>query len=285
MLASRAPSSRGASGVLVANDPQGKRPDWWPREPAGYVFLAHAVEKIGAALHEDWTGEEAATKDIDLLPHNLKAATYLDRQQADILLSDFRPDLCLLDFLAGQGSREFSEEDWKTARERAQHLHNQRRPALDRLKATQSEIVKRNETGELELRIHPRSGGPWRDFQRDWWNTDKWRSHFDRGLIDPDYPNGRPSWNREDNDHWIFTTSQSIESVKKLLTRVSGKDPSGKPASNADLTNFMEKYEGARTEGALAEAMKNAGMNVTRTRIRALLPAGRKRGRPNKSPK
>ena len=258
----------------MANGPQGKRPDWWPREPAGYVFLAHAVEKIGSALHgNDWTGEEATAEEIEPLPLSLKEASSYNRRQAEDLLQRYRPDLRRPAVI---GWNEFSEEDWKIAYELDERL----RPALKRLQATQSEIVKRNEIDELELRIQPRSGGPWRDFNKDWWNTDKWRSHFDRCRIDPEYPNGdRPSW-REDNDHWIFATSQSVE---RLLNQLARTQPDQKPTSDAELTNFMKTYKGLRTESALMQALKDAGKNVTRTRIRAALPA-RRRGRPNKSP-
>jgi hypothetical protein len=264
----------------VAESSQGKEPDWWPRDPFGHVFLARVVEKLGAALHTDWTGTEAATKHIDPLPRNLKDATPFHRMQADILLNEFRPDLWVLDFMAGRSAREFSKKDWITAHKRTQTLYDQRQPNLHRLEATRSEIVKRNEAGELELRIQSRSGGPWRDFNKDWWNTDKWRSHFDRCRIDPEYPNGdRPSWSKED-DHWIFATSQSVE---RLLNQLAGSRPDQKPMSDAELKNFLETYNGPRTESALTQALKDAGKNVTRTRIRAVLPAGR-RGRPKKSP-
>jgi len=198
----------------VANGPQGKRPDWWPREPAGYVFLAHAVEKIGSALHgDDWTGEEATAEEIEPLPCNLKEASPYNRRQAEELLQRHRPDLGRPAVIGWNGWNEFSEDDWKIAYELEQRL----RPALKRLQATQSEIVKRHETDELELKIRPRSGGPWRDFNKDWWNTDKWRSHFDRCRIDPEYPNGnRPSWS-EDDDHWIFVTSKGLNRVETAL--------------------------------------------------------------------
>lgn len=147
----------------MAKSSQGKEPDRWPRDPHGYILLARLVEKIGAAMHSDYTGEEATTKEIDLLPRSLKDATSFHRQMADILLTQRRSDLWIIDFLNGRGDREFSDEDWKAACKLAQNLHDQRRPALDRLQATQSEIVKRNEAGDLDLKIRSRTGGPWRD--------------------------------------------------------------------------------------------------------------------------
>jgi hypothetical protein len=211
----------------VAKSPQGKEPDWWPRDPHGYIFLARLVEKIGAALHSDWTGEEATTKEIYPLPHSLKDATYFDRQAADILLTQPRSDLWIIDFLAGHGDREFSDKDWKTACRLAQNLHDQRRPALDRLQVTQSEIIRKNEAGELELKIQSTNSDPWQNFQTDWWNTENWKSRFDRCRIDPEYPNNdRPSWSKKNNDHWIFATSESVE---RVLKQSPGKRGGRKP--------------------------------------------------------
>jgi hypothetical protein len=204
----------------VAKSPQGKEPDWWPRDPFGYVFLARVVEKLGAALHDDWTGTEveAITDDIDPLPQDLKDATPFNKRQADDLLRHYRPDLSR-SFVPG-GWREFSEKDWKIA---SDLLCDHVAPALRRLHKTLSEIVKRNESGELELRIQSRNAGPWRDFNKHWWNTDQWRSHFVRCRIDPDYPKGdRPSWMRGDNDHWIFAT---LQSVGEVLKQPGGRSP------------------------------------------------------------
>jgi hypothetical protein len=96
--------------------------------------------------------------------------------------------------------------------------------SLERLHAVQSKIVEWNEAGEIKLEIHSRRGGPWRDFDRDWWKIDGWRSHFYSYRIDPDYPNhDRPSW-RDDNDHWIFATLQGINAILK-----KDKHPGGRP--------------------------------------------------------
>jgi hypothetical protein len=291
MLA-RAPPLERCAVNSVAKNSVGKEPDWWPRDPFGYVFLARLVEKLGAALHSDWTGTEATTEDIDPLPRNLKDALFIDRQRADILLNRYRSDLKRPDFIIGRGVHEFSDEHWKIAHDEAQRLHEQGRAPLHRLQATQSEIVKRNEAGNLELRIQSRNGGPWRDFQRDWWNKDKWRLHFDRCRIDPEYPNGdRPSWMRDDNDHWIFATLQSFETLLKLkrpggarVKATASAQLREKPTSDTDFADFVEKFTGPWTESALTAAVKHAGMNVTRVRIRAALP-DRERGRPSKSPK
>jgi hypothetical protein len=223
----------------VAKSSRGKAPDWWPRDPFGHVFLARVVEKIGSALHKDWTGAEAIV--IDPLPRSRKDASQSNLIDAERLLQHYRPKLKRPAVI---GSNKFSEKHWKIAYGLAQRL----RPALDRLRATQSEIVRKNESGELDLKIRSKNGGPWRDFQTDWWGIENWRSLFDRYCIDPDYPNGdRPSW-REDNEHWIFATSESVE---KLLNRLAGKSP--------QLTEPVkpEKYKRNTTDNPLvAEAIE-----------------------------
>jgi hypothetical protein len=171
-----------------------------------------------------------------------QSASQVNLLDAERLLQHYRPDLKRPAVI---GSNEFSEEHWKIAYDLAQRL----RPALDRLHATQSEIVKRNEADELELKIQSRNGGPWRDFNKDWWNTDKWRSLFDRCRIDPEYPNSdRPSWSKE-NDHWIFATSQSVE---KLLNQLAGIQPDQKPSP--------EKYKRYPGDDALVTEA-NKGIN------------------------
>jgi hypothetical protein len=254
----------------VANGP----PDWWPREPAGYFFLAHTVEKIGGALHEDWTGKEAVT--IKPLPRNLKDAWPINLLQAENLLQEHRPDLKRP---AVTGWNEFSDEDWKTAYELAQRLFPQAQLAINRVEAAQSEIVKRSEAGELDLKIRPVKGGPWRNFLTEWWGFESWRSYFDRCRVDPEYPNGnRPGW-REDDEHWIFVTSESVERVLGQLSNnrsrpvdapiseaISSLWPQGIPRHvraddrDAKIKQYLvdKKYDVPNSDGALRKAVQRA---------------------------
>ena len=218
----------------MAQSSQGKEPDWWPREPAGYVFLARAVEQIGDVLHKDWTGAEVIA--IEPLPRSRKEASQTNLFDAEKLLQHHRPDLKRPAVI---GSNEFSQKHWKIAYDLAQSL----RPALDRLHDTQLEIVRKNEAGELDLKTRSINGGPWRDFQTEWWGFESWRSYFDRCRIDPEYPNGnRPSWNREDNDHWIFATLRSVEKVLKRLAKDREKPASNSAGSASEIPTFVSNY-------------------------------------------
>jgi hypothetical protein len=223
-------------------------PNWWPRDPTGYLFLGRAVEKIGATRHDDWTGTELSTENVTHLPMTLNDATYFDRQRADILLSKHRPDLARPDFKIGEGAHEFTEEHWRIACELAQRLHAERRPAIQRLRAVQDEIVRQSIANELILRIRQIAGGPWKEFQQNWWNMDKPEQRFARCTIDPDYPySARPSW-KQNHDHWIFATLESLDRILKFDPRRVAT-PTMKPASEvsirAEIKAVYDEAEGS----------------------------------------
>jgi hypothetical protein len=220
MLA-RAPPLERCAVNSVAKNSVGKEPDWWPRDPLGYIFLARVVEKIGAALHDDWTGKEATTNEMDPLPSNLKTATDLERQTADVLLSQ-SPIFGLLISWPATALANFRMQTGKLH----VSVHESYTTKGSRLRDTQEEIARRSEAGDIVLKIRS-TNGLWRDFGTNWWNIERWRTHFVRGRIDPEYPNGdRPSWNREDNHHLIFATSESIErTLKSLPASRGGRKP------------------------------------------------------------
>jgi hypothetical protein len=188
-------------------------PEWWPRDPPGHVFLARVLEKLGAVMHEGWTGTEITTDYVQPLPADRNS--YWDRQRADILLSIHHPNLGRPTFVIGAASHEFSDDQWQIARELAQRLHDERLPGLERLQATQAETIRLSIANELILKIRPISGGPWRTFQTDWWNVDEPEKLFRRCRIDPEYPFGSRPIGKEDNDYWIFSTEDSLARVLK----------------------------------------------------------------------
>jgi hypothetical protein len=262
-------------------------PDWWPRDPHGYVFLARVVEIVGSAMHDDWTGLESSTKDVAPLP-TLQDASFYDRQRADIL---FQSKLGRPDFTIGRSAHEFTDEQWRSVCELAEQLHREGRPAVQRLLVVQTEIVRRCEAGELVLRVRPTDSGPWQPFQIDWWNTDKWRSRFDRCKIDPDYPNGnRPSWRRENNDHDIFVTHESLKSVLDALAP-DRKSPRGGPGRKpgfqweiieTEFDRLMDHHDDFAGEdpewnaqARLEDANSIEQARLAGTRRKIMLPSGR----------
>jgi hypothetical protein len=216
-------------------------PEWWPRDPPGYVFLGRVFEKVGAAMLEDWTGTEATTDYVEPLPAD--QTSYWDRQRADILLSIHRPDLGRPTFVIGAATHEFTDEHWIIACELAQRLHDEGLPPHERLQATQAEIIRQSIANELILEIRPKSGGPWKKFRAEWWNVDEPEKVFRRCRIDPEYPFGRrPSW-AEDHDHWIFATKNSLARVLKRFA------PKLKSAPDSIIrTAIVDVYDAADEE-------------------------------------
>jgi hypothetical protein len=194
-------------------------PDWWPRDPHGFVFLARALEKIGAARIDGWDGTETTTDYVSPLPTD--RSSYWDRQRADILLSEHRPDLGRPAIVIGAGLHELTDEHWLIARELAQRLHDEGLPRLKRLQAAQDEVVKQSTTDQLILRIRLISGGPWSDFQKEWWNMHRPEERFRRCRIDPDAPF---SDRLSENDHWIFATQDSLDEMLKREPIVRNQD-------------------------------------------------------------
>jgi hypothetical protein len=217
-----------AATVFMTDSKLTGEPKWWPRDPYGHVFLARAVERIGAARHSDWTGTETSIEDIELLPTSLADANLTDKWHADILLGRHRADLGRPNTPIGAGVPQFTEEHWRVAHELAQRLYLEAAPALKRLRAIQTEIMNGCEAGELVLRTRPVAGGSWQDFKPEWWNWERWRLRFDRCKIDPEYPFGvRPSW-REEGDHWIFVTQASLNPFLIKISHVDQRRRGGR---------------------------------------------------------
>jgi hypothetical protein len=296
----RAAPRGGGGGDYMADSGPNREPKWWPRDPHGHVFLARAVERIGAARHNDWTGTETSIEEIEPLPALLADANLTDKWRADILLGRHRTDLGRPNIPIGAGVPQFTEEHWRVAHELAQHFYLEAAPALQRLRAVQTEIMNGCEAGELVLRTRPVAGGPWQDFKPEWWNWENWRLRFDRCKIDPEYPFGeRPSW-REEGDHWIFVTQASLDgSLMKI--RASQQSRGGrKPDFNWDvilaeaerLMEYHSEFDASDPEwnaqARLEEALKSYSQKkwgrepstaVLRERLARWLPEWRGRKR------
>jgi hypothetical protein len=210
-------------------------PDWWPPDLPGYVFLARAVEKIGAARREDWTGAETTTEVVEPIPSKLDDAKPIDKWHADGLLRVHRPELGRPNNPSGYIS-DFTDEHWRIACELAQRLHVEGRPAIQRLRAAQNEIVRSCAAGELVLQTRSVRGSPWNDFEKQWWNINKPEARFNRCRINPSDPFGDQP---DENDHWIFVTEESLDqilrpSTEPALQPVSTKQPKRKRKHRQD---------------------------------------------------
>lgn len=190
-------------------------------DPAGYVFLGRAVELIGKAMFgREWLGDETVTDlatppayekpRLTVLPS--KPGSFSEQLRAHNILRRHhpgtRPDISK--GALGAYSLQFTEEEWKTAREIHNHEnaatekrlreaadragkvaeeHNVAAlPKLRRLVAVQREIIKRCESGELVAAYRPSLGGAMTFMKPEWWNTDHWSPRFFACEFDPMRP-------------------------------------------------------------------------------------------------
>jgi hypothetical protein len=195
----------------------GARPAWWPRNPHGYVFLGEAIDQIGRATFQDWTGAEPDTEDVPLLPTLLKEADHWAKGHADRLLSKHCPHLPSRVFSDPQ----FTDEQWGIAVELARRIHDERQPSLARLCRVHDEILTACEAGVLTTAVRERDGDM-RESPRKWWNGAGLETRLKRCKLNPDDPFGASRMMpKEDVYLWIFVTAGSLNLLLSRLGDVS----------------------------------------------------------------
>jgi hypothetical protein len=201
-------------------------PEAWPTDPAGHVFLARAVHRIGAAIFgKEWIGDEPATQPIELLPDRLKK-TFKDDDRAEEILKRISAAFVLKRKQSYQEWKlsksrglwpgvPISREEWLEAQTAIEREADARRPALVRIDTVRREIVKGCEAGELVTTVRPVIGGDMKALSSSVWNTESWQVRFVCCQIDPKFPYASRAHR---NDYsWIFLTSASLE--KFLLSQ------------------------------------------------------------------
>jgi hypothetical protein len=189
----------------------------WPDDTFDLIFLLRFEEEIGRRVFPDWTGTEVAVeRHVVLLPELAWATPYQRRHATELLLKH-------TDLLARPNPHLGADELftkrpslWPIAQKLA--LPKEAAPALQRLHAVRDEIVQQSRAGKLALKIRRVGGGPWKDYDPDWWNIDRPEGRFRSGIIDPEYPfDGRPSRTGND-DHWIFVPREGSDPIVARLT-------------------------------------------------------------------
>jgi hypothetical protein len=218
----------------------------WPHDPAGYVFLARALDEIGRAkFGNEWTGKESITESVSLLPLIPELARPYEKEQAHKALVTKRPEFQRQPVRYGRygpAKIMFTSEEWAAARATVQHEHDTRLPALQRLAAVQKEIVKRCEAGELVSAIRPVAGGAMREVPRDWWNTEKWHSRFVMCQLNPRKPFELGI--AGDNYCWIFVTRQSLDAyLRSRASAMRTTTVGGETAAMAELARMLRENE------------------------------------------
>jgi hypothetical protein len=219
------------------------KPQNWPHDPLGYVFLARAVANIGRAVFGDeWTGRESSTEGVRGLPP-LRRSSTSDRLHAHEILAQRDPEYLrwraaeahshnattsmaevslsssttkqLPPYYTAEG---WTSEWWSAARTRMQREEDAQRPIFERLARVQREIVIRCESGELSSAIRPRPGGEMKPVPRNWWNTENWLYRFAFCQLHPTDPFGTDV--SGERHCWIYLTEESL--TKFVATQSHG---------------------------------------------------------------
>jgi hypothetical protein len=203
-------------------------PPPWPDDTFDLIFLPRFVEEIGRRAFADWTGSEARVEQQVVFLPELAWAGPRDKRYATKLLLRHTTLLARPNpQLSADELFEHCSNFWPIAQRLA--LPKEAAPALHRLHSVRNEIVQQSRAGKLTLKIRRVGGGPWKDYDPDWWNIDRPEDYFRTYIINPDDPfGGRPSW-RENNNHWIFGPREGINQIAARL----GAAPAPAPAENA----------------------------------------------------
>jgi hypothetical protein len=203
-----------------------KNPRGWPMDPAGYVFIARAVNLIGSAmLGETWPGgmpaEEWHRPIVLAMPPTRSlpevARTLADHEAGWQALQRIPPALQLrhgqVDFASadtGSHSPTLTPQLWRIARQIVEEESAQECAAIEAsnaaAKATADAsnleirerfdlfltvaktIVACCEAGEIASAMRQANGGGLVKIRTDWWNTENWGVRFSHGQFDPQDP-------------------------------------------------------------------------------------------------
>jgi hypothetical protein len=263
------------------------RPDVWPRDPLGYIFLARAIEEIGRAMFgEDWTGKEVTTDFVRSLPDYFKASIFDASYARDILMklpeyaTQFPP---LPEW--GDPPSYFTFKEWLAAQAAVRRQQEEQAPTFKRLSAVKLEIVARCESGELISAIRPVVGGAMRIAARVWWNTERWHSRFTMCQLNPDDPFGGGF--AGDNFYWIFLTRESLDAY--LQKKAAGARPRAtaraETAAISELAAMLQGNENMRREEAAKHCVAKFGVTGRGFQQRIWPQAREKAGLPPMAPR
>jgi hypothetical protein len=205
----------------------------FPRESSECVFMGRAIHVLGNAKFGDaWTGTEMVMEVLDALPDTVQQITgntaddsveaswinspaQLVLQQAHDLLLAFRPDLGRRPWQRGPAGLShwppllrFTVREWKAAQEIIQAARDVQREAVRRYEELVDTFVLLCESGFLETKLRPYSGGRFYNVPPSDWNGENIRDRFRSFKMHP----MAPFWSAAP-DHekwWIFITRASF---------------------------------------------------------------------------
>jgi len=231
----------------------------WPRDSAGFIFLARALHLLGRAMFPDeWTGDETKIELYQSLPDTMPHASSGSAYFAHSLLMKHRPDLNR-ETLRWAGDRvrgfpslpppvSFSKDEWTIVLSIVKENHDTHRPALIRLYQVKNRIIELAETDRFVTAIRPIQGGNFRTIPSDWWNTERADCRFDFCQMNPRKPFGIGS--AGDDYQWIYVKGDHLLGAIQQIVEAAGPPSVPAPVLNKggrpDEYNWDEMKEFAR---------------------------------------
>ena len=111
----------------------------------------------------------------------------------------------------------FTQKQWDAAAELARTLHNEGKPAQERLHRVRSEIAVQCETGKLQSGTRAINGGAIEPMLPELWNGERLIPRFEWCQIDPKEPFGLGTTGKR--FRWIFITTELLNTFLKTIQK------------------------------------------------------------------
>jgi hypothetical protein len=215
----------------------------WPKDTEGWTFLARAHNQIGKTLFDErWTGKEPIEKQLPLLDYCI-SEKYWQKIYAHTLLKKYRKDFKRKQLKyrrQGDIVPAFTERQWDAAKELARKLHNEGKPAQERLHSVRNEIAVQCELAILRSGSRTLNGGAIEPMLPELWNGERLTPRFEWCQIDLKEPFGLGTTGK--GFRWIFIATDSLESFLKDLEKQKPAEVVKKTvAQQSRCTNWLVK--------------------------------------------
>jgi hypothetical protein len=231
------------------------RPETWPHDPLGYVFLARAFAEVGHAKYgAHWAESPAEGEEPEDPSDDADDAAWREHKRA--------------------------YEQYERACDRAKIDFENMRADVVRT------IVDQCEIGKLTTAVRPKKGGEMVELTPHLWNTERFAIRFfccDMFLADP-FSN-----NRFHRSHWIYVTRDSLDQYlgKNPTTADVVQQDRREDSSHADSNSTRSGKRPPASEAAIRQAARDVyreagksgtkppNMNQAQSLLRQKLPGHR----------
>jgi hypothetical protein len=212
----------------------------WPRDPAGYIFLARVVNQIGkATFGNEWSGADPGT----VLPRSLPSkgsATVGEKIWAhDLIESQFpkRPIRKMTGPLWARSVPDFSVDEWKAAQAIAADLRRKAIPACRRFLTVRETIICECEAGQLTAAYRAHDGSM-QEVPRQHWNGTNLENRFVTCMYNP-----RDPFSIGFAGNRFLAIFITADSLKTILQRPAGSESQGSAAMDEQDGGAGKFYE------------------------------------------